>query len=634
MQKTHLAFSSKSISLKVVIVTILLVLGMLAASIAVFESFAFKDAANTAQLRTLSRTIGISSNEIMRQTVKQLGDVATGAQKDRGFRKTVKKLVRDPRNNEFQSKVVEALNEQFHQKFVTTGILDLKKIRIYDTNLKFVVESSEGIKGHKTALPPTMFEKALSRKKAERLKLLDEVWLSTDGAMLSVLAPIGGLRLLAYMEVVVDPAHNLKAVQDMMGLPIRITQVSKEVAYESETWATSEGENTLAVQYSLLGADKKSILELFALEDLSEMYADMANTEFLVAAVFMAVFGVGLLVAMFTLKRMVFKPIEHMVRDMQSIAAGDMRVDASTKSFIREIQSVSFALTDVVENLNGKMLNIREIGGKLSEFSSELDVQAGRALENAKHQLTDIDQLSVATNELVYSMEEVEKNTQATAESTREADDRAKNASQVVIDAENSINGVSNEVNNASDAMDKLQVDVSNVETILSTIQNIAEQTNLLALNAAIEAARAGENGRGFAVVADEVRNLASRTQEATSEVNSVLEGLVNGAKQATEAMGLGQDKVGESVSLAVNAKQSIQEITHNVSQITEMNIEIAKAVDEQSSVCESNSARLTNINSLANQVSTDAENLADRSSSLSQMASKLDQLVDTFKLQ
>lgn len=141
------------------------------------------------------------------------------------------------------------------------------------------------------------------------------------------------------------------------------------------------------------------------------------------------------------------------------------------------------------------------------------------------------------------------------------------------------VSGLTDRVNQASNVIAKLEEDSNNIGTVLVLIRDIAEQTNLLALNAAIEAARAGEHGRGFAVVADEVRILAGKTQQATTEIQSIIEELQERARNAVEVMSDGQNKVESTQAQASKVSDLLNEISSNLEQLKASQVAISDAV-------------------------------------------------------
>ena len=75
-----------------------------------------------------------------------------------------------------------------------------------------------------------------------------------------------------------------------------------------------------------------------------------------------------------------------------------------------------------------------------------------------------------------------------------------------------------------ADKHDALERLVTQVRSIVRSIDEIADQTNVLALNAMLEAARAGAEGLGFEIVAGEVKRLADDTREATQIAERLIE--------------------------------------------------------------------------------------------------------------
>lgn len=116
----------------------------------------------------------------------------------------------------------------------------------------------------------------------------------------------------------------------------------------------------------------------------------------------------------------------------------------------------------------------------------------------------------------------------------------------------------------SSSQVEKVREVSDKVNQFVGLIKGISEQTNLLALNAAIEAARAGEHGRGFAVVADEVRNLAQRTNDATSEISSLVASIDSASSTAASQMVQMCDKCNTTTQKSEEMMSSVTELIEN----------------------------------------------------------------------
>jgi methyl-accepting chemotaxis protein len=113
----------------------------------------------------------------------------------------------------------------------------------------------------------------------------------------------------------------------------------------------------------------------------------------------------------------------------------------------------------------------------------------------------------------------------------------------------------------------------SEIDKMVSAIEDVSFRTNLLALNAAVEAARAGERGASFAVVASEVRMLAQASQQAAKEIRT----LVTQSRERTDQSVIETEELKKMLS-------GLGSRLENLSNETDM---IAGALDEGSSAIE-----------------------------------------------
>ncbi len=266
--------------------------------------------------------------------------------------------------------------------------------------------------------------------------------------------------------------------------------------------------------------------------------------------------------------------------------------------------------------------------------AAEMNHAEERMIAEVRRQAGEIDQLSSAMNEMSASIQEVATNIQHAAEAAEAARGEATQGHEVMARTVRSIEQLNVRVAEAADVIADLGEHSREIGQVLEVINSIAEQTNLLALNAAIEAARAGEHGRGFAVVADEVRMLASRTQSSTQEIEAMIGRVRDGIDNAVQAMDAGRREADEGRRQAAEADSALERIRGAVSTITDMNLQVASAAEEQSQVAEEINRNVVAIAELAQHSTTSAESALAGTRRISNRVDKLQQQAARFRLQ
>ncbi len=244
---------------------------------------------------------------------------------------------------------------------------------------------------------------------------------------------------------------------------------------------------------------------------------------------------------------------------------------------------VALALEFLANELEAVMRRIDVSGERFNRLVEESVTAMDATQAQVAAQTSEVAEVAESVQAMARAVKEVRGLTDTAAQMAQNAREEAASGAGVVDEVTAVVKSLGEEMGHIAGAMAELEGHAQNIGKILDVINEIAEQTNLLALNAAIEAARAGEHGRGFAVVADEVRTLASRTQNATHEIQEMIGKLQAGTRGAVAAMEQGRQKGEDSVEFADRAALALEAIAEAVATIDLMAKQIAEATRQQS---------------------------------------------------
>ncbi|MEW5699442.1 methyl-accepting chemotaxis protein [Pseudomonas synxantha] len=352
----------------------------------------------------------------------------------------------------------------------------------------------------------------------------------------------------------------------------------------------------------------------------------------LIVGGFILVSTLAAIVLAFMYTRSITAPVNRSLAIAERIAKNDLGEVIDVQG-TDEVARLMHALKAMQANLRTTLLSISDSSNQLASTSEQMNVVTENANTGMRQQSHEVEMAATAVTEMSAAVEEVARNASAASEAASRSNSAALAGRARVDETVEAISLMVSSVADASNEVQGLAVMATDISKVLDVIRAIAEQTNLLALNAAIEAARAGEAGRGFAVVADEVRALAHRTQISTSEIEQMITSIQKGTGAAVSAMSNTNTQAQKTLDTARGAGSALVVITESIDDITERNVLIATASEEQAQVAREVDRSLISIRDLSSQASDGSNQTAIATSELSKLAVELNRMVGQFRL-
>jgi methyl-accepting chemotaxis protein len=500
----------------------------------------------------------------------------------------------------------------FRRGAITSGKIALLGITVYGVDMKPLAESWPG---GAEAVAPAVTQAVLARRGADRLRLMEVAWLHDGAPRMTVVAPVGGLRLAGYLALHVDPLPALKNLDRRLDMEVEIQATNGRLLFapKNVTVADPAARSNLV---PLEGPNGEHLADLRIVGVVgATLIKELDRTRKLSFVVFLAiagsVSGVAVAVVAYVLRQLrrrelaAAAELEEEQRRARALeaerSASEQRLEVERAAAQRQ-QTVRLA-DELERRVKSVITAATGLAGEVRSSAGELGQAAGHSASEVRGLQQECARAAEMVATVAAACDELRQSVGTIAE-------RAERAASVTVSAVSDARGASETVGRLAKASEE-------IGAVVGIISSIASQTNLLALNATIEAARAGEAGKGFAVVASEVKNLAGQTARATAEITERI--------SAIQAQSAGAMSAITNISSVIGTvDESLGEIAAGVQQQSAATAEISRNVTGVSTVTTTVSTEINSVRGAAEKTETTAGAMSRH---LGELAGKLEEL-------
>ncbi|MEM7556485.1 MAG: methyl-accepting chemotaxis protein [Cyanobacteria bacterium P01_A01_bin.84] len=322
----------------------------------------------------------------------------------------------------------------------------------------------------------------------------------------------------------------------------------------------------------------------------------------------------------------------ELLENIEGAASGDLTVRADVIE--GEIGTVADFFNSIVESLRSIVTKVKTSALQVNQAVTSNEGAIQQLTQEALSQANEINHTLDAVDNMTQSMRSVARDAQNAVKVVENARSTAAKSGRAMDLTVQNILHLRETVGETAKKVKRLGESTQEITRVATLIDQISTQTNLLAINAGIEAARAGQEGQGFAVVAEEVGELATRSSNATKEIEQVVKNIQQETNELAQAMELGTSQVVEGTRIVEDAKYSLGQILAVSQQIDSLVKSISTNTSSQAETSSTVRELMKQISDISQRTSTSSTQISVSLQQTAEISKELQDAVETFRVE